>query len=252
MTSQDIYANDPYAKPALCFLLTILFCAVVCCISTINDSANFELSVRFLCIGVATGLTQAGQRRQHILEPYISYLSLLIQLSLKFLSFRDLKRLFPLVEFIENIYRRNSDINDEYFVICERFGRLTQIGVRLGISGYLTVAVAVVALTAIESIVKGRVQPCMFLYFPFIRHYSLPLLIAQTIFNHVAAFLAFAGMSPGDAFFILVFLNIFMTSEIVQRQLDELDALLEDPLMDPCAVRAKLRDYLVMHLKYIR
>lgn len=112
--------------------------------------------------------------------------------------------------------------------------------------------IAAILLTLVESFIVGEVQPCMFIYFPVVRHYSLPLLIAQTILNHVIIFVAGACMSPGEAFFILVFLNIWMTSEIVQRKVVELDAVLEDPLVEPCIIRAKLRDYLVMHLKYNR
>lgn len=181
---------------------------------------------------------------------YDSYRLLDIQVSIKVIFLNGLKRLFPLISFIENIYLTNSDVSDKYYAICEQYGRLTQWGVRLGVGGYAAVLTTLAIFSAIESVWTGEVMECMFIYFPFAFNGSLPLLVAEILYNHASLVLAMLCLIPTDAFFILIFVNFLMMSAIVQAQLNELDTALEDPRTEPAIVRAKLGDYLVMHIKY--
>lgn len=175
----------------------------------------------------------------------------MIQIIFNLIFARGLKRLVPLIDHIEHIYRTNSDVNDKYYAICARYGRLTQKAVRVLIGVYLAMYIAFTLLAYADSIWTGKLRESMHIYFSFSHGDWILVSVAEFIYNHAVAVMMFVCVVACDAPFVLIFVNILMTSAIVGRDLKDLDAMLDDSKVVPRDVRTKLKDYLTTHLKYI-
>lgn len=127
---------------------------------------------------------------------------------------------------------------------------MTQTGVTAAWNIYRVIYVAFALAADVESIWTGELEQAMYVYFPYEYNFSVPFLIVETIYNHLTVIMAYAALCACDDFFVLVFLNILMTSAIIRRELKDLDSLLENPHTEPRDVRNKLKNYLTMHLKY--
>lgn len=165
----------------------------------------------------------------------------------------DLRKMTEIIQFIEDIYRKNSAVSSTYHDLCIKHANLSSLVVKVGCLTYFLSIVLYQSSSAISYICNGIVTPAMGLYFPLIEEYpsgsvQLTLLV---IYNYFILFIDYFVLVAYDLMIFIVFVNMPMTSEIIQRRLIEMElVLLDDAVNKTNNGKHHLLDIICMHAKY--
>lgn len=172
---------------------------------------------------------------------------------MKYIFLCDLQHFHEIIDFSKDIYKKNTHVKDKYYQLCDRYGFISQLTIKIGLAAYIPLVSIFVLLQLIDSIQKGELKPCLFIYFPFGFEYSQPLCLRVIMFlyNFLFAASIITILVPVDILFFLIFLNIPLTSEILQEHLLELNRSLEKARISEDAIKRRLLEYLEMHKKHI-
>lgn len=146
---------------------------------------------------------------------------------MKYLFLSDLQHLLPTIDFIEIIYRNNSNPGNKYYKLCTKFGRISEFTVKIGLSSFLVLLFAAVAIETMRSILTGQIHPCFWIYFPFVHEYSTTTVVILAAYNYIMVVVDALTISPGDLLYFLIFVNILMMPTVLRDHLKELEEMLE-------------------------
>lgn len=184
----------------------------------------------------------------------INHLILIIysQISIKYCLFNELQRLVRIAHGIGEKYRQNSRPNDEFYAICQRFVRITEITMKMVIAGYIGCMAGTLIFGLCDALLSDERQPFVYCYLPKIRDYSnnfYYLLI--TIYNSCILSLAAIAIAPCDVFFAIIIANALMIPAMIQQQMNELSADLRKTRgADTGDIQRRLIRYIKMHHEY--
>lgn len=150
------------------------------------------------------------------------------------------------------MYRQNSHPTDEYYAICQRFVRISEITIKMVIAGYIMCVAGTLIFGTCDAFLSTERQPFMYCYLPKIRDYSNDFFfILVSIYNTGILTLVAISIAPCDVFFAIVIANALMIPAMVQQQMDELSAELrkEQPI-DAADIKRRFIRYITMHQEY--
>lgn len=173
-----------------------------------------------------------------------------LQVTIKFYLMKDLQALRPIVTFLEDIYRKNAWPNERYYGICCRYARFTQFMLTIGAACYAVTIAFTILSALIESFLT--MEPSFYVYFPFVREYSMVQLVLLDTFIGIAGSSCIFVMPACDFFFYLVVANFTMIPLIIAAQMDELSTRLEHGQANSSEFKRRWMHYIRIHYKYNR
>lgn len=172
------------------------------------------------------------------------------QILLKFYWLKDLHALRPVVAFLEDIYRKNSQPTDEYYEICRRYARFTDLMFRTTAASYMGIVAFVLISAFIESF--SSMKPAYCFYFPIFHEYSLIQLVCLDTFIGMAGLFSVPVMPAGDLYIYLIVGNLTMIPSIIASQMNELSERLEKRQATATEIKRRWMHYIVIQQEYIR
>lgn len=174
----------------------------------------------------------------------------ILQITFKYYLLDDLKHLIPIIEFIADIYEKNSHPTGKYYGICCKYARITQLTVKIGFALYFGAITIITLSGTLESILRDIRKPSMVIYFPGIHEYSTAMFALLCGYNYVMVVISFLTIPPGDMLFFVIFVNISMVPAIIKGQFEELTNALQEKQMNPVQIKRRILQYIQMHRRY--
>lgn len=177
---------------------------------------------------------------------------LILQFTMKYLLFVDLRKMVKIIDGIRAVYFENSQPTDAYYGICQRFVRITEYTIKIIIFGYVMVMVGTLLFGTFDAILSNERQPFMYCYLPKIRNYSNNFFYTLvSIYNTGILALATITIAPNDVICALIIVNAPMVPAMVQVQMDQLSSELRKKApIDSAGIQRCLIRYLKMHQEY--
>lgn len=137
----------------------------------------------------------------------------------------DLRSMVKIVTNMDTVYRANRRPTDEYYGICCKFARITELTIKAFYSLFLSMVTFVLLSGVLQSIIQTERLPLAHCYLPKVDEYSNDILYALvTLYNVGMLIVLVVTITPGDVFFFAIAVNVLMTPNIVQQQMDKLSA----------------------------
>lgn len=165
----------------------------------------------------------------------------------------DLRKMTEIIHFITEIYRKNADAASNYHDICGKHAYWSSLVAKVGCCTYFSTITIYQSPSAIAYICNGIVTPAMGVYFPLINEYpsgnvQLTLLV---IYNYFILCCCYFILVAYDLMIFIVFVNMPMSSEIIQRRLIEMELVLQNDAVNKTNNgKHHLLDIICMHAKY--
>lgn len=174
----------------------------------------------------------------------------LIQILTKYYLLKNLQTLRPIVAVFEDIYRKNSQPTDEYFEVCCRYARFTEMMLKIAAANYAGLTAFITVSGLIESALTMKPAYCF--YFPFIHEYSVGQLVMLNAFIGTTGLVTVLVIPAGDLFIYVVVANLTMIPLIISVQLDDLSTRLRQHQANVKDIRRRWMHYIVIHQEYVR
>lgn len=159
--------------------------------------------------------------------------------------------MLPIIEFITDIYEKNSDASSHYYGICQRFARISKLICTVGFGLYLATLLVTALPGTCKLLLTGDYEPTMLIHFPGVYEYTGGMLVASLIFNHFMVVICLLTIPPGDMFFFIVFANMPMVPAVVQGHLDQLTKILEQQRdRNRLEIKRRMVQYIQMQRRY--
>lgn len=229
LIGQDVFANQ-FRRGKICYIISPLALILVLFYSLdlilTNDlSESIRLSQASMLIGG-------------------------IQVPIKYFLMKDLQALRPVVAFFEDIYRKNSQPIDEYYGLCRRYARITELIFKIGVASYATIVGVAILAAAFESFLT--MTPLFCFYFPLFHEYSIGQLLLLNGLIGATAFANVIIMPSGDMFIYLVATNLTMIPLIIEWQMEQLSSRLEQCQASVIEIKRRWLHYILIHQAYVR
>lgn len=158
----------------------------------------------------------------------------------------------PIIEFFRDIYRKNSNVESTHYDTCKKYSRISNLTVNIGLLCYSAWVTVITLSGALECILTGVLKPFMKIYFPgyYEGQYSTGVFIILLLFNVSMSLISYVTTPTGDMLFFAIFANVPMVPSIIQGQLDELTAVLENKQATIKEVKYRMYQYMMMHMRY--
>lgn len=173
-----------------------------------------------------------------------------IQILIKYYLLIDLHILRPIVISLEDIYRKNSQLTDEYYGICQRYARITELMFMITAGSYMGLVAFISIASALES--SPKMQPVLYAYFPFVHEYSLLQLIVLDTFISLICSVNVFVMPAGDLSIYILAANLTMFPLIISMQMDELSTRLQLGRANVREIKRRWMHYILIHHEYVR
>lgn len=248
--SQDIF--DVNHRNGYIFYVILAFWLITdyFYLSTILDD-QYEMIIRFNCVSMLFGAIQVNIYLIKTDIPIKSNnISRTSQATFKYYLLQDLKQLIPIIEFIADMYEKNSAKTSKYYGICRQYARITKLTVKIGISLYFA-AMAIITLSGtFESIIRNIRKPSMVIYFPGIHEYSTEMFATLCAYNYAMVVISFLTVLQGDMLFFVIFANVPMVPSIIRGQLEELTNVLQEKNLNVVDIKRRIQQYFQMHRRF--
>jgi hypothetical protein len=165
---------------------------------------------------------------------------------------QDLHHLYPTIEFIADIYEKNSQPTSQYYEICQQFARISKLVVKVSLSIYIVTLTVTALLGTCETLLTGNYKPTMVIYFPGIHEYSTQMMVVSLTVNHLMVVVSLLSIPPGDIFFFILFANMPMVPAVIKGHFDELTRKLEHTgkVVNVMEVKRRIVQYIGMQRRY--
>lgn len=122
----------------------------------------------------------------------------------------------------------------------------------MGLGIYIVIISVLILFQLFDLIQNREFTRTLLIYYPFGDQSSQPCCLNAIMFFYslLITVFAVAVLIPIDSLLFLIFLNIPMTSAIIQEHLLELNNVLEIAIMTEDVINKRLLEYLVMHKKH--
>lgn len=149
------------------------------------------------------------------------------------------------LSYFEDIYRKNATANDAYYHICQRYRRIIYNGMRYALIGFGGIIFVHLLLSCYDSY-KTK-MPMLFIYFPFVREYTLWQVMSLNLFVGTANLLTVFSEPAGNLMIFMVVTNLTMIPMIIESQLNELSQRVELKVANVMDIKGRLMHYIRMH-----
>lgn len=176
------------------------------------------------------------------------------QIVIKYIWMQQLRALIPNMDFIADIYRKNSVSSSKYYAICKRFARRSRQVMVYAYGLYSIGYIMFYMVAAYDMWRSNGVTQIAHIYIPHVHVYSTIGLVFLFIINSSVVAFCVLSVPPLDLLFFLIFGNVPLVSAIMRQQMDELTELLrlKRPRLS-CDIRFIKRHflhYIRIHHKY--
>lgn len=168
-----------------------------------------------------------------------------------------LRDALPTLEFFADIYRQNSNPNDAYYSICQRYAHFTYKLVQIGHIGFLSSPIMAALLGCYQCWQSHGQSQIHHVYFPGIRaDESMYLIGSLTVVNIVLTVLIALCIAPPDILFFLTFGNVPVVPAILRQIVDEVNVWLRQhrPIdrstADVVFIKRRFLQFVAIHQKY--
>lgn len=159
-------------------------------------------------------------------------------------------KVIPILNFIENIYRKNSTPDSKYYKLCQYYGVLSERTVKALYSLYFIPIVLIILSSAFELYFAEEYKPPLLVYIAGSFYSSSWYIAFLVAINWAIAMMASIASPLNDAFFFVLFANIPMIPKIIEGQLDELNEVLGRSKASLQEIKCRLLQYVWMHRTY--
>lgn len=166
----------------------------------------------------------------------------------KFFALADLTKLRPIIDYFDTFHCENSRPSDKYYAIGRRYAGITERGLKIALAVFTGLACAVLLLAIYDSNRTGA--PMLFLYFPTVHEYTSGQLLALDIFTGIIN-VAVAIIEPaGDAFIFVIVVSLTMIPTVIEQQMVELSARLEQRTATGREIKRRWIHYIRLHQNF--
>lgn len=222
---------------------------------TISDD-HYDTVARFTCFCFLIGSIQVSDYcaewiKATRITKFWRKISTVLQITAKYVLFHDLQNLLPIVAFLSDLYEKNSEPTSQYYKICQRFGRITKLTIKVGFGFYIAGTTLTFIPSILEAIIMGVYMPPMVIYCPRILDcFSTGITVSLFIFNLIMAAVVSITICPGDVMFFVMFANVPMITLIIRGHLEGLTVALEQKKVNVGVIKHRMAQYIRMQRRY--
>lgn len=168
----------------------------------------------------------------------------------KFLFIWDLKWLVGVSEFIQSVFRLNSKVTARDYDLCAKYSEWNRFIIKFIPSAFFAGGLAYSAPAYIHLALTGEFRPPYGMYFPGLDVDQWTHRVVLCVLNFFPIMVCIPILGAFDGFICIMFINMFMISNTITNDIDELGKLLADKTLSEKETKCKLTSIIRKHLDF--
>lgn len=162
----------------------------------------------------------------------------------------DLRPLVDILNHLADIYKKNSKKSDRDYDECRKYAEISH-DIVIGIpTGFALMVAVYQGIAIVNGWMLGDLKASANIYFPFLDQCGSFGLILTILFNIVCTYVCGLTLLPYEITTYLVFANITLISTVIERDLGDLKAALENPRTTRYEIKQKLLAIIRSYCEY--